>query len=170
MADFLWRQAVNHRPFVQPVAAEKRRPVAYRHEQIAQPGDEFAPLRGQRIRVDHHSLGCFAVFGPAQKLACAAAREHDARPWMPAAQPGGTKRVIIEKKIMNRMFLAARGPRLVRIGPNAHARLMFALAGAPLGLGENFDGFGCDHGYRKKHIRAQQSTARSRRLRHLRFK
>jgi hypothetical protein len=46
---------------------------------------------------------------------------------------------------MDRMFLAARGPRLMRIGPRAHPRLVRALPGAPPGLGENFDGFSCNH-------------------------
>jgi hypothetical protein len=111
-------------------------------EEIAEPAYERAAMNRERGGVESDGGGTvgqgdLAILGPAEEGAGGFAGESDVGAGMPAFQPGGAVGVVAEKKIVNRMFFAARGTGLMRIGPHAHADLVGRLAGEPDGLGEN---------------------------------
>ncbi len=56
---------------------------------------------------------------------------------MPTPQPAGAKPIVFEKKVVDRMFFAARGSGLVRIGPRSHPLLVEGAALAPVGFLED---------------------------------
>lgn len=67
------------------------------------------------------------------------AGEGDAGAGEPASQPGGAVAVVGEEKVVNGMFLPARGAGLVRVRPGANAGLVVAGKNEPVRLGEEAD-------------------------------
>ena len=140
---------VDHRPFVQPEAAELGRPR--RRPGQDDPGElqGVPPVPRERFDVDRGGGGArgqpgggeFAVVGhavvlPARALCRGRTGEHDAGARVPAQQLARFLRVVSEEEVLDRVFLARRPPGEVGVGIAPDARLMGGLAGRPVVLGE----------------------------------
>jgi hypothetical protein len=55
VAHLVGRLPINHRPLMQPEAAEERRPLTHGNEEIAQPEHESPPLGTERRHIQRYS-------------------------------------------------------------------------------------------------------------------
>ena len=94
-------------------------------------------VSGRAEAGQEHAVVSFLILGAGEISAGGLAGKGDAGAGEPAAEPGGAVGVVGEEEVVDRVLLAAGGAGLVRIGPGAHAGLVGAGAGLPVGLGED---------------------------------
>lgn len=134
MPDLPRVQPVHHCPFMQPEAAQLRRPGRGRGEQAdnelrgcAASGCEQFGTEGDSGRSSH-------VSGAVKESGRARSPQFHIETRLPAAQPSRAIRVISEQKVKYRMFLIAPPTLLMRLGPSAYPLVMCGLTGQPLVL------------------------------------
>ena len=112
--DFAWRQAkrlrrmpnlagfVNHGPFVKSMASEERSPVRRACEKLTKPLNDGSPFLRQRFH--RHSETRRDVSRDAEVELRLIPSQGEANARMPSTQKRGAIRIILEKKIIHRMF------------------------------------------------------------------
>ncbi len=116
--------SINHRPFVQPVAAKPRgaRLRGLQHAQEPSEGGKpaglDAPDRGG------HPGAVVLIAGPGKELFAAGPRNGNPEPRMPAPELPGAEAVVTEEKIVHRVRFTAGEALEVRLDPGGNARLV----------------------------------------------
>lgn len=117
MADAGRFQAIDHGPFVQPIAAEEGWPIERCPEEILEPGEEREALFWERRAVQGDATEGLPILGPSEEGAGLVASQDDIRAGVPLAKLGGAEGIIVEQEIVNGVPFAARGAPLVGVGP-----------------------------------------------------
>jgi hypothetical protein len=93
---------VNHGPFVKAMASEERSPVRRACEKLTKPLNDGSPFLRQWL--EHYSKARRDVSRDAEVELRLIPSQGEAKAWVPSTQKRGAVRIILEKKIIHRMF------------------------------------------------------------------